>query len=247
VTRFASAVSKESNAVRQTFLVEDGHAYFSVKRKFTPRVSPAQVDAFQIAVWVSLLHRVLDFRWDPTLIIVRLHDPAALPEEFHGVRPIRCDAQGFSFRFPGAWLSHRMSPDLLDPPPGLESPQFLEAPSDLLSLVESVLRPRIGEADLDSAKAARACGFGIDTLNRRMRKLNTSVSRVLAGLRREEAKRALTYGEATVGEIAGRLGYSDATAFSRAFRNWTGKSPTAFRLETNEGRLSPAAPQHADW
>jgi AraC-like DNA-binding protein len=33
----------------------------------------------------------------------------------------------------------------------------------------------------------------------------------------------------TVDEVAARLGYSDARAFARAFRRWTGKSPSDFR------------------
>lgn len=84
-TRFTQAVSKESNATTQSLFVEENHAYFSAKRNFHPTVSPGQTDAFLASIWISLLHRVLDFRWDPHEIILRVSDPDALPKQFHGV------------------------------------------------------------------------------------------------------------------------------------------------------------------
>ena len=38
-----------------------------------------------------------------------------------------------------------------------------------------------------------------------------------------------TLDENSLMEIATRLGFSDASAFSRAFKNWTGHSPRAYR------------------
>jgi AraC-like DNA-binding protein len=41
----------------------------------------------------------------------------------------------------------------------------------------------------------------------------------------------------TIGDIAAQLGYSEPSAFFRAFRKWMSKSPDAFRRQS-----SPAAP-----
>ncbi|CAA9281987.1 MAG: Transcriptional regulator, AraC family [uncultured Blastococcus sp.] len=34
--------------------------------------------------------------------------------------------------------------------------------------------------------------------------------------------------------LAGRLGFSEASAFRRAFRRWTGRPPGSFRDDTDE-------------
>jgi AraC-like DNA-binding protein len=38
----------------------------------------------------------------------------------------------------------------------------------------------------------------------------------------------------TIGEIAVQLGYSEPSAFFRAFRKWVGKSPEGFRRDGAE-------------
>ncbi len=231
ITRFTTAVARESNAVSQSLLVEGEYAHYAVKRGFQPSVSPAQSDAFQIALWIGLLHRVLDFRWDPGQVIVQLYDPSALPKEFHGIRPIKCNAQGFSFRFPSVWLSHRISPDLVATSQGPPMGRELSAPADTLASVANVLRRHLGDPEFNVETAAMACGYNADTLNRRLAAYGKTISAVIADLKRAESEAALEYGAETISEIAQRLGYSDATAFSRAFKKWRGVSPSNFRKE----------------
>jgi AraC-like DNA-binding protein len=38
-----------------------------------------------------------------------------------------------------------------------------------------------------------------------------------------------------LGQIAAALGYSEAGAFTRAFRRWSGQTPTAWRVEGRQG------------
>ncbi|MEP1198668.1 helix-turn-helix domain-containing protein [Tateyamaria sp.] len=226
---FTSAVSKESNAVATSFLVEDEHAYFTARRMFQPSVSPAQVDAFMVAVWIGLLHRVLDFRWDPSMLIVQLADPKALPEGFHGVRPIRRDARGFSIRFPSEWLTRSLPDNALVPEQSVVSESTSFPPNDFLASVKNAIREQVEADRMSVEKAAEACGFTVSALNRRLSKHDTTISGVIADIRFEIAGRALMSTDRPIGDIASDLGYSDATAFTRAFRKWTGKSPTAFR------------------
>lgn len=232
IIRVTAAISHEVNAISLSLLIEGDAAYFTVKRKFRPTVSPAQSDAYQLSMWIALLHRVLDVRWEPNQLVARVHDPKALPKDFYGLRPIGCDSMGYSFRFPAEWLSLKISPEILNPTSRTYPIRDLTAPGDLLSSVESVLRARLGDARLDVTAAAMACGYNVDTLNRRLSAYGTNISTVLSNLRRENAEAALTKGIESATEIAQRLGYSDATAFSRAFKKWTGSTPTEFKKRT---------------
>lgn len=234
-TRFTQAVSKESNAVTQSLFVEEDRAYFSAKRNFNPTVHPGQTDAFLVGIWVSLLHRVLDFRWDPHDIILRVSDPSALPKQFHGVQAIKCSTQGFSIRFPSAWLNHRLTPQVLENPPDLRVlDKELAAPMDFLAGLEGLIRGHLADPGFGVEDLANLCGIHHETLNGRLRGYDETASQVIARLKREEAEKMLQPGGRSVGETAQRLGYSDPTAFSRAFRKWTGASPAAFRKALKE-------------
>jgi AraC-like DNA-binding protein len=66
------------------------------------------------------------------------------------------------------------------------------------------------------------------TLQRALKKEGASHQRLLDEARRERAQQLLASG-LSMREVAKRLGFSEASAFFRAFRRWTGTSPRARR------------------
>jgi AraC-like DNA-binding protein len=67
------------------------------------------------------------------------------------------------------------------------------------------------------------------TLQRRLDAEGTTFSALLNEVRLERARELMNLGGLPQEEIARRLGFSDASAFSRAFKTWTGQSPGATR------------------
>lgn len=67
------------------------------------------------------------------------------------------------------------------------------------------------------------------TLRRRLRAEGQSFAALRDEMRAARAQALLRAGTRTVAEIATDLGYSEPSAFHRAFRKWTGQSPGAFR------------------
>jgi AraC-like DNA-binding protein len=57
----------------------------------------------------------------------------------------------------------------------------------------------------------------------------SSIHQLIGAARFELARQLLGDTHLTLSEIASALGYSDATAFSRAFRNWADMTPSAWR------------------
>lgn len=67
------------------------------------------------------------------------------------------------------------------------------------------------------------------TLHRRLDDEGTNCRRVLKDVRRELASRHLAERQLAISEIAFLLGFSEPSAFHRAFKRWTGHAPLAFR------------------
>lgn len=87
---------------------------------------------------------------------------------------------------------------------------------------------RAGSADaFDLAAVARRLKVSTRTLQRRLLAEGQSFRAVIDAARREVALSELGRGASTVTDLAFLLGFSEHSAFSRAFRRWTGKSPAA--------------------
>jgi AraC-like DNA-binding protein len=117
---------------------------------------------------------------------------------------------------------------------------------------DAMLRQRIVDtvkyqpelASIDSDSLARRLGLGPRTLRRRLAALNVSLLALVEEARCELARDALA--KATpIKEIACRLGYSEPSAFQRAFKRWTGMTPGRYRaslLAVAKAAPAPALP-----
>ena len=96
-------------------------------------------------------------------------------------------------------------------------------------LEQNLLRP-VAIQDL-----AQALHTSVRTLNRRLAEEGTHFQAVKDGLRRDIAVHRLASSNTGVAALAFELGFSDATGFCRAFRQWTGSSPSEYRKGTRLG------------
>ena len=74
------------------------------------------------------------------------------------------------------------------------------------------------------------------TLQRRLKDEGTDFSALLTEVRLERARELIAHGGMANEEIASCLGFEDGSAFSRAFKSWTGQSPQAFRRDASARR-----------
>ncbi|WP_205510989.1 AraC family transcriptional regulator [Longitalea arenae] len=69
------------------------------------------------------------------------------------------------------------------------------------------------------------------TLQRRLKEEAVNFQQLADNARQYLAVQTLKQGKYTVKEIAYMMGYNELSAFSRAFKRWTGKSPESYRLK----------------
>ncbi len=86
----------------------------------------------------------------------------------------------------------------------------------------SVGQPTVGKVASELAVSGR-------TLQRRLREEGHSFAEVVETLRKGKAEALLKDKNLAICEVGYLLGYSDATAFYRAFRRWYGTSPREYR------------------
>ena len=80
-------------------------------------------------------------------------------------------------------------------------------------------------------ETATALHITTRTLRRKLTEEGTSFQAIKDGLRRDTAIHLLSQPSRPVSSIARELGFSEPSAFTRAFRHWTGVSPSSYRKQ----------------
>jgi AraC-like DNA-binding protein len=115
-----------------------------------------------------------------------------------------------------------------------QAEQLLQQVSEVPAAVDAwrrTLVPLIREGNTSLAALARAHHSSPRTLQRRLSEQGTSFQQLLDDTRRHLAEGHLKESRLDLAEIALLLGYSEQSAFTRAFRAWTGLPPAQWRRQ----------------
>lgn len=105
----------------------------------------------------------------------------------------------------------------------------LGAQDTLRARIEAHILPDLHQGSLSMDKVARDLGMSRQTLYRRLKEEGITFAEIHDDLRQRMARDYLTARKVSVNETAYLLGFSEASSFVRAFKRWTGQSPTGFR------------------
>jgi AraC-like DNA-binding protein len=95
--------------------------------------------------------------------------------------------------------------------------------------VENVVARLLPHGHAQASVVARKLGVSQRTLARRLASEKLTFARVVQRLKLDLARRHLADEALSISEIAWLLGYRDVSAFTHAFKRWTGKSPRVTR------------------
>jgi AraC-like DNA-binding protein len=99
----------------------------------------------------------------------------------------------------------------------------------LSARIREAIVGQLSEGEPSQALLARQLALSERTLQRRLRDEGTSFAALLEQIRSELSLMYLSDDALAIFEVAYLLGYSEPSAFNRAFKRWTGQSPREYR------------------
>lgn len=180
-----------------------------------------------MAVGCMILRELCGPGWKPTRVLLSRRRPAD-ETPYRDTFDCQIDFNSFmtAIRFSSSWFGREVHEPVVEPTARIGraySENFTaRIPELCVSILFSGRMPTINLVASELAVSER-------TLRRRLIATGTSFSKVLTRTRHTTAVRLLTDTDLTVKEIAYGLGYSELSAFTRAFRSWTGVAPDRFR------------------
>ena len=202
---------------------------------------PRHVAEFVVAAWTVVARQATGIDFAPVEIRFRHRAPADLREHRRVFRaPIRFEqaANGLVLRR-----------DMLDLPlvrsdPGLcavlerqvvDLAERLPRVNTLRERAREVVAKQLAGGAPTADSLAKRLHMSRRSLQRHLRSDGTSHRALVTALRRELAERYLSERRLAIAEVAFLLGFSEASAFHRAFKRWTGATPSEYRRSIGEG------------
>lgn len=97
--------------------------------------------------------------------------------------------------------------------------------------IRAIISKEYGNNFPDFSEICEKLNMTPQTLRRRLKEGNTSYQEIKDTIRKDASIYYLSQPELSIDEIALLMGFSEASSFHRAFKKWTGKTPSAYRRE----------------
>ncbi|MFI8481067.1 AraC family transcriptional regulator [Pseudomonas sp. NPDC078700] len=202
-----------------------------------------QAAELAISVGAQLMRTLLGARWQPQGVLLQ---HAALASSNNYRRAWDVTPQ---FNSPyNAWLFDAKLLDIPLSSADEELHKLLQAHLDNLdelqinelpSYVQQLLRNFLPNGRVTIEQIADYMMLSTRTLQRYLAEEGTSFQNLLDQTRQSLATRYLRDSSTSLTQLAELLGYSELSAFSRAFQRWTGVSPREWKKQNTQQRLTP--------
>ena len=166
---------------------------------------------------------------------IRIHLPITEPDDFpyHYFSPskVHFSQETLELSIPISWVSLPLKTSNLELAKAAtelcERDLQAQIENDITDEILSLLSRSVQLPPLEEV-AAHFC-MSSSSLQRRLREKNTTYTQLKTETQRKKAKELLLTTSLPLEEIAIRLGFSDASNFSKSFKSWYGLNPGAYR------------------
>lgn len=196
------------------------------------------------AVAFNVLRELGGPEWAPAE--VRL--PCRRPRDIRPYRdffraPIRFDADRMTISFARGWLDRPLhgADSALHAALLAQAEAFVvQSRAGLPNQVQRVVRNLLLESKGSIEAVAHEFSMHRRTLDRHLDATGSSFRELADGVRFQVARELLRDTQMSVGDIAASLHYGDASAFAHAFRRWSGRTPSQWRLARSHPNVAAA-------
>lgn len=211
----------------------------------SPHVEPtgAMVADFALAAVVAICRDGARSAWSPRIVRLR-HAPNVEPDRYRSFfdAPVLFEAEENAVVIDPEHLEIPMR----EADPVLRSVlerylrtelEAIDPAQSLEDAVRAAIARALPEQNADLETIADRVGLSSRVLQKRLQLASTSFQELLDRVRESQAKRLLLQAHVSLAGTALELGYSDVTAFHRAFKRWTGLTPGEFRRRAGRESL----------
>jgi len=190
-----------------------------------------------VACACNTMRALCGTEWNPAYVLLSRSQPQDTePYTLFYRAPVRFGGDGNAVVFPTSILSHRVP----TADPLLRSHLKKEAetlrmrmPANVSGDLRAVLRHTLVAGRVSAVEIAHQFGIDERTLHRRLQNEGTSFRNELNDVRYSLSRQLLSETGISISDVAGLLGYKETSVFSRAFKQWSGASPTLWRKENS--------------
>ena len=224
--RFLVTVGSYGNSTNYLLENDGQNATLKVSRKVRPDANPAQQDALTLALLVEQIRPHVGNDWRAKDVLAVVADETVVPE---WVLPrsslIKGSAMGMTLRIPAQWMLLGSTVHSSDKRPNEGHKEYDTLPET----VKTFCKEHLSDPKLDIEITARACRLHPKTLSRMLSSHGTSFKAILEEQRKKHAISAIAQGNLSITEVALSTGFTQASNFSRAYKRWTGETPSVAR------------------
>ena len=230
-----------SDAIEYEFWQCDSEYHFVIEPAV--EVDDEPVDAL-VAAYLRMCRSLIGHDYSPLRVEFRRARPGRI-EDFHGLlrAPLHFDAPQTQLVFDRDAIERRLdggNPELARQNDAISLQYLSQLERDnIRGRVRDVLMQRLAHGKPSQEQVAELLNVSARTLQRKLGESGTTYKEILDETRRVLALAYLSSPGRSVSDVTYLLGFAAGSSFTRAFRRWTGQSPSGWRAVANAA--SPSA------